>query len=325
MTLEIIVQDSKTGKAWDISELVSNATWETTLADQPGKLSLEVIKDDKVVVSEGSPVTVKAGGQGIFYGFLFKKTVSDGATSTYVFYDQLRYLKNKDTYVFSGVTASQTFSRLCTDFQIKHRVVSPSSYVCAPKVNDNETLFNMVQGAIDETLMNRGDWYMIRDNFGTLEFVHLNALKTTLFIGDESLATSFEYTSSIDDDSFNQVKLIKENKETQKREVYLVKDSKNIKQWGLLQFFEKMDEKANAAQIKQRADMILKLKNRPTRALKFACIGDLRVRAGNGIVVELKDLHPEGLTKPQYFLVTKCSHQFQGNHHTMDLELQVSV
>ena len=68
-------------------------------------------------------------------------------------------------------------------------------------------------------------WYIIRDNFGTVEHIALNSLITDLVIGDDSVATDFDYEGSIDD-SFNYVKLTKDNKESKKREVYVVKDSK---------------------------------------------------------------------------------------------------
>ena len=135
----------------------------------------------------------------------------------------------------------------------------------------------------------------------------------------------YDYSSSIDDDSYNQIKLIKENQETQKREIYIVKDSSTIKQWGLLQYFEKMDENANAAQIKERAEMILKLKNRVTKKLKLECLGDLKVAAGSGVILGISDLENEGITINQYFMVTSCTHTFKNDLHTMQLEVQVSI
>ena len=237
----------------------------------------------------------------------------------------MRYLKNKDTYVFSGLTASEIFQRITSDFKLKAEVVNASTYVVAPRVHDNKTLFESIQYGIDETLINTGNWYMLRDNFGKLQFININTLKTDLFIGDESLLVDYDYNSSIDDDSYNQIKLIKENQETQKREIYIVKDSSTIKQWGLLQYFEKMDENANAAQIQARADMLLKLKNRATKKLKLAALGDLRVFAGTGIVLGISDLEKEGIAANQYFMVTQCAHSFSNDMHIMQLELQVSI
>lgn len=326
MQIELIIQDSKSGDAWDMSELVnSGINWETNIAEQPGKLTFEYIDQENISINEGSPVSFKIDGQGIFFGYVFKKELSKNGKISITAYDQMRYLKNKDTYVFSGLTASKIFLRITSDFKLKAEVVNASTYVVAPRVHDNKTLFETIQYGIDETLINTGNWYMLRDNFGKLQFININTLKTDLFIGDESLLADYDYSSSIDDDSYNQIKLIQENKETQKREIYIVKDSSTIKQWGLLQYFEKMDENANAAQIRARADMLLKLKNRATKKLNLTALGDLRVFAGTGVVVGISDLEKEGIAANQYFMVTQCTHSFSNDMHTMQLELQVSI
>lgn len=325
MNLSMIVQNSKTGTVYDISELVTDASWETTLFDQPGKLTFNYLDDGKVNISEGSPVSFKVNNKKVFFGYVFKKGKTKHNKTPITAYDQLRYLKNKDTYVFSGMTASQIFSKICKDCSLSYTIRNSSNYVISPRVHDNKTLFEILQFGIDETLIKTGEWFTIRDNFGRLEFININALKTNLFIGDESLLIDYEYESSIDEDTYNQIKLIKENKETQKREIYIVKDSNLIKQWGLLQYFEKMDENANKAQIKERAEMILKLKKRPTKKLNPSCLGDLSISAGSGVVVGISELKKEGFTNNQYFIVTSCAHNFANDLHTMNLELQVSI
>ena len=322
--LQVITQNNINKNAWDIAELVKNLTWVTQLLDQPGKVEIELVKDDSVYLPEGSPITIKFKNDNVFFGYLFTKKIQSDLV-TLICYDQTRYLKNKDTYVLGSMTSSQVFTKLATDFNLKSRVVNSSSFLCAAKVYDNKSLYEIIQDTLDQTLTYSGEWFIVYDRFGTLEFTHLNSLKTNLFIGDESLLTNYDYQTSIDDDVYNQVKLIQENKETKKRDVYLVKSSQNINRWGLLQYFEKMDENANAAQIKQRADQILQLKNRPKKTLSLDCIGDLRVRAGTGIVLGLNDLKNEGLTNPAYYIVTSCTHKFSGDQHTMELELQVSI
>lgn len=326
MNLELIIQDSKTGSAWDLSELVvGGINWDTTMIEQPGKLTFEYLDHESISVNEGSPMWLKMDSQEVFFGYLFKKGVSKNGKIPVIAYDQMRYLKNKDTYVFSGLSAAQIFSKITSDFKLKASVINDSPYIVPSRIHDNKTLFETIQYGIDETLINTGNWFMIRDRFGTLEFVNINSLKTDLFIGDESLLIDYDYSSSIDDDTYNQVKLIKENKKTKKREIYIVKDSSTIKQWGLLQYFEKMDEDANEAQIKSRADMMLKLKNRTTKKLKLQALGYLRVSAGNGIILGISDLEKHGIAKNQYFMVTQATHTFSSDMHTMQLEVQVSI
>ena len=325
MDIELLVQDNKTGKAWDLSELAGPITWTTELSNQPGKLTFSYIEDKDVDFGEGSVVRLKVDGQNVFYGYVFSHGRTESYKITITAFDSMRYLKNKDTYVISGMTASDIFTKLCKDFNLPYTVTNSASYKISNRVFDNKSLFEIMETAIDETLIYTGKWFQVRDNFGKLQFVDLNSRKTTVVIGDESLLKSYSFESSIDSDTYNQVKLVQENKTSKKREAYIQKDSSTIKQWGVLQYFETMDENANAAQIKERAKMLLKLKNRVTKTLRLECIGNLSVSSGSGIVLSISDLLREGVTVNEYFLVTSCTHTFENHKHSMSLEVQVSI
>ena len=327
MKYELIVQNNVTGKAWEISELVSEVSWSTQLVSQPGCLTFSYIDEkNDVIIPEGSIVSFKVDGQGVFFGMVFKVGTSENKMVAITAYDQLRFLKNKDTYIMSGMTASQFFSKICLDFNLKHNIIDSSSYTLPATVYDNKSIYEMLENTIDLTLINTGSWFCIRDNFGKLEFQLINRLKTLLFIGDQSSLSKYTFDSSIDDDTYNQIKLIKENKETLKREVYIVKDSSTIKSWGTLQYFEKMDENANAAQIQARAEMLLKLKNRKTKSLKLdTVLGDLRVFAGSGVILGIEHLQAFDVAMNKFFMVTRATHTFKNDSHMMSLDLVVSI
>lgn len=323
MNIELIIQEINSGDIYNVSSLCSSIDYETSLFSQPGKLTFNLIQDDKFSISEGSVVSFKVDGKGLFFGYIFKYSVNEDKIIKVIAYDQMRYLKNKDTYIFQNMTSSDIFTKICKDFQLDYSVVDSSSFITSPRINDNKTLFEIIQGSINETLIHTGNWFIMKDNFGKLEFISLNSLKLDLFIGDESLLTNYSFESSIDDDTYTQVKLIREDKEEEKREVYIVKDSENITKWGILQYFERLDESANIEQIKERAEMILKLKNRNTKKLKLNCLGDIDVNAGNAIVLAIKDL--KDFTGNQYFLITTCKHSFNNNYHKMQLDIEMGV
>lgn len=323
MNIELLIQNNENGTIYDISGLANDISWVTEISGQPGKLTFNYSQNTNVVISEGSVVRFSIDAKGVFYGYIFKRSRSENNMITITAYDQLRYLKNKDTYAFTGMTSAQIFTKICKDYQLSARVVNQTSYILSDRLYDNKTLFDIIDWGVTETLAYTGNWYMIRDNFGTLEYVNLNSLKTDLLIGDASLLTKYTYESSIDDDTYNQVKLVKEG--DSKRNVYIVKDSSNIKRWGLLQYFETLSEDANDAQIAARAEQLLKLKNRITKTLKVECIGDLKVFAGTGIIFATEELKEDGLDTPRYFMVTSCTHTFSNNEHTMSLDLQVSA
>ena len=138
MKIELITQNNETGKTFDISNLIyGSINWETQLVDQPGKLTFEFIDEGLAIMKEGSPVSFKVDGIGVFFGYGFKRIRNQAKRIQVTAYDQLRYLKNKDTYVLPAQTASTTFTKICQDYKLRYKVVSPSSYVAPAQVLDN--------------------------------------------------------------------------------------------------------------------------------------------------------------------------------------------
>lgn len=86
-------------------------------------------------------------------------------------------------------------------------------------------------------------------------------------VGDESLATAYTYSSDIDSDTANKIKLVRDNKETSKRDVYIVQDSNNMAAWGVLQHYEKVSEELNPAQIEAMADQSAGIKKPAEKVL----------------------------------------------------------
>ncbi len=134
---------------------------------------------------------------------------------------------------------------------------------------------------------------------------------------DEETGQNFEYTSSIDDNTYNKIKLTYDNEDTGFREVYIAQDSGNINKWGILQYFDTLKKGENGI---AKVDALLKLYNKKTRNLKLTkVLGDNRVRAGSMIVVNL-DLGDMKLRN--FMLVESCKHTYKESEHWMDLTLR---
>ncbi|MCE5343151.1 MAG: hydrolase, partial [Eubacteriales bacterium] len=134
---------------------------------------------------------------------------------------------------------------------------------------------------------------------------------------DAETGENFTYVSTIDEQTYNRVKLIYDDEEDGVRHVYVSQDKATMAKWGTLAYFEKLTTSENA---KLKADTLLKLYNTKTKNLRLRdCLGDMRVRAGSTIVVQL-DLGDVKLSN--YMLVEKCTHRFKDNEHTMDLTLR---
>ena len=291
-------------------------TWSTERKGCPGELQFKVVKDDVIAFQEGDAVRLKVNGVNVFYGFVFKKKRDKNQIITVTAYDQLRYFKNKDTYVYENKTVGELIKLIATDFNMQTGFIEDTGFKIASRVEENTTLFDMIQNALDLTLQNQKYMYVMYDDFGKITLKGLDNMRLNVLI-DEETGENFDYTSSIDDQTYNKVKLTYDNEKTGKREVYIAQDSKNINSWGVLQHFETLQEGENG---KEKADALLSLYNTKTRNLSIKkAFGDLRVRAGSMVVVvlELGDMKINNL-----MLVEKCKHEFNESQHFMDLTLR---
>lgn len=327
MILYATLYDNRNNKLFDISKVIGKLTLSSYIEDNPSKCTFTIIKTDGLEFWEGATVSVEVDGYGMFRGFVFtKKRTKDTEIIEVTCYDQLRYLKNKDSKVFENMTSDQIFSKLCDDFVLRHRVVDKSSYVCAPRSHaDSTTLYEMIKYSLDDTLINSKRWFIVRDNFGVLEHISIRSLVSPYILGDRSGVTGFDYETSIDKDVYNQIKLYRDNTDTGKRDVFIVNDTinggSNLRAWGILQYHSKVEDNLNLAQIEQRALGILSLYNNVNRKLRLACLGIPSIFAGSIFNCKISDLGDISLDSN--LLVTDCTHNIENNVHTMELTTEV--
>lgn len=299
----------------------SGIEWTTERRSTPGKLSFKVLRDDILDFSEGSAVRLRVDGDNVFFGFVFKQQRDKDQIITVTAYDQLRYLNNKDTKVYEATTVSQLVKMVSDDYMLQYGALEDTGYVIPSRVEENTSLFEMIENALDLTLMNTGKMFVMYDDFGKLTLKSLSSMYVgtpgAYLVIDEETGENFEYTTGIDDSTYNKIKLAYDNENTGKREVYIAKDSSNINRWGILQYFDTLSEGENG---QAKAEALLALYNKKTRNLRIVnAFGDNRVRAGSMIVVNL-DL---GDTKVKNFmLVEKCTHTYKEGEHWMSLTLR---
>lgn len=290
--------------------------WTTERFGSPSTLKFTVIKDQEIAFQEGDPVRLRVDGQNVFFGFVFKKKRNKEHHIEVTAYDQLRYLKNKDTYVYENKTASQVIQMIANDFNLNLGNVEGTSFVIESRVEDNQSLFDIIQNALDLELQHSGEMYCLYDNFGSLTLQNIASMKLDILI-NEDVAEDFDYTSSIDDQTYNRIKLTYDNDKTGEREVYIAKDSGNENKWGVLQYFEKLQKGENGS---AKANALLKLYNKKTRNLKIDnAFGDVRCRAGTMVIVQL---YLGDITVSNYLLVEKATHTFKNDQHLMSLNLR---
>ncbi len=311
-----------TNKGKTYSPIVEgDVIWETTRIGQPGKLSFNVLKDNKIDFQEGNPIRFRADDKEIFFGFIFAKERDKEQIIQVTAYDQLRYLKNKDTYVYEKKKASDVVKMIAKDFNLQTGTIEDTEYIIPTRIRENMTLFDIIYDALDLTLMNKRKMYVLYDDFGKLTLKDVETMKIPDLVLGEYNSQNFSYKTDIDSDTYNKVKLYKDNEKSGKREIYIAQDGSNINKWGVLQYFDKVDEETNP---KGKAEAILKMKNKVNKSLQLKdCLGDIRVRAGASIMILMRDIGE--ISIKQYMLVEKCTHVFGNDEHYMTLDLRGDI
>ncbi len=318
MSVELIINHK--GKNY-IPVINEGIIWTTNRHGAPGELDFIVATTKKLKMAEGDAVRFTVGKTKVFFGFIFaiKRTKADAVKV--VAYDQLRYLKNKDTYAYTGKTASEVIKMIASDFQLKVGKLANTGYKIPKRVESNTTLFDMIENALSLTTQNKGKMYVLYDDFGKLTLKNITDMKVGksgkyLAITEES-AEDYAFESTIDKDTYNQVKLVYEDSENHSRDVYMTKNSAHINRWGVLQYYDTIQKGENG---KAKADMLLKLYDAKTRSLQIKnAAGDSRVRGGSMILVQLDT----GDTKiSNWMLVEKAKHEYKNGLHTMTLDVR---
>jgi hypothetical protein len=192
--------------------------------------------------------------------------------------------------------------------------MSNTQYVIPSLLEENVAALDIASSALEETLLNTGNMFVLYDDFGDLTIKNVTDMKSTSLIYEDS-AENFDYSSSIDDETYNSIVLYYKNEDNSMK-VYNAYSPSKISEWGTLRYFE---EVKNPSIGKNKANNLLNLYNHKTRSLKISgAFGDANVRGGTMIPVKL---NLGDLITNNYMLVDKVTHKFDYDHYIMDLTL----
>ncbi|ETT47052.1 phage protein [Paenibacillus sp. FSL R7-269] len=319
--MELIIIN-KEGAIWNIAGIVTDITWKTTRTGKPATLELTLVdsgiyQHKKFAISNGDIVQFRRDGVDVFYGFVFSIDTGANQEIKLTAYDQIRYLLGNGSYVLQDVTASEVISTIAKDRGLRLGLLEPAEYKIPSLIEDGKKLLDIIMGAVGSELQYKGQLMAFYDDYGKLTLRSPQSMLLNVILGAGHYLYDYSLKRSIDDNTYNTILLYQDNEKTGKREFYPVTDKENVKRWGILHLYQKADDNANAAQIQEKADNLLKQHNREKVSLSVQAIGDIRVRAGNFIYVLLDEF------QTQLFLVDQCSHKISGGEHTMSLDIKV--
>lgn len=291
---------------------LSGLSWETSRKSMPGTVRLQIIDRNGLGFGLGDFLSLTDGDQDIFMGYIFKISRSEDGIVTITAYDQLRYFKNKDTKIYKSLTTGNLLRAIAQDYQLTLGECDDTGYPIS-RVEEDAELFDMINDSITETVRATGNLYVLWDDYGDIRLSSLDKLRVPVLI-DRTSGSTFELTESIDEDTYNQIKLASGSAD-EGLKYYIVKDSASIAKYGLLQKYASISDEGDA---KELAHKMLEMYNAPVKTLKIGKVfGDWRVRGGSSVV--MKD---EATGGAHYMLVENAKHTIENGAHYMDLTLK---
>lgn len=304
----------------DYSEVITKMELTTSRFDSAGKLTFTCLEKSGIAIAEGSSVELAVDGIKMFKGYIFSASRSRDGEVAYAAYDQLRYLKANASYLFRNMSLPQIITRIAADFNLAVGTLEETGYVFPYLDKENEGCLDILFSALSETIYRTGIIYNFYDNAGVLTLTEVKNMMSNVLIGDKSLVTDYTYKRDIDSATYNRVKLVRKNKQSGRTDAYVHEDTDTISKWGLLQYYDEVDENLNEAQIDEMCRQYLQYYNRVLQTLTIEAIGVPGLRAGMIIPVKIGGVSALALNR--LMIVEKVTHSFEGEDHTMRIEIK---
>lgn len=304
----------------DYADTIKDMELTTNRFDTPGKLSFTCIEGGDIQIPEGSSVELEVDGVRMFKGYIFTIERDRYGETSYTAYDQLRYLKANASYVFENMTLGQIVQQIAADFGLITGILEDTGYVFPYLIKENEGCLDIIFDALAQTIIQTGKLFVFYDDAGALVLTEAKNLLSTILIGDGSMVTDYSYKRDISSDTYNRVKLVRKNEASGRTDVYLHEDTENIGKWGLLQYYDQVDENLNEAQVDEMCRQYLQYYNRVLQTITLEAIGLPAIRAGSIIAVKISAI--DDLSETRLLLAEKVTHSFATDDHVMSIEVK---
>lgn len=322
MSYKLLIFNAEANTMYDYAPVTQKVTYTTNRNGSAGKLTFTYLQEKPINLTEGAKVQFYADGKEIFLGFVFVIEQDRWGVVSVTAYDQLRYLKAKASYSFVGKRLGEIIQQIATDMQLQVGTLEDTGYIIPTLTKENTECLDIIEYGLQVTQYNTGKTFVFYDDFGKLSLRESKNMMSDILIGNGSIITDYSYKSDIDSDTYNQVKLVRPNKETGQGDTYVFNDQSTIKKWGLLQKYEKVDENLNEAQINQQGNIMMAYYDRVLKTISVDGVGGVPgLKAGAMAMFKIKDV-PE-LSKGYYLLLDKVKHIFSDGDHTMSVEAKI--
>lgn len=322
MNYKLLIYNAESNTMYDYAPITEKITHTTNRNGSAGKLTFSYLQEKPINLTEGAKVQFYADGKEMFLGFVFVSEQDRWGVVSVTAYDQLRYLKSAASYSIEGKKLNEIIQQIATDMQLQVGTLEDTGYIIPTLTKESTECLDIIEYGLMLTQYNTGRTFVFYDNFGKLCLTEAKNLMSDILIGNGSIVTDYTYKSDIDSDTYNQVKLVRPNKETGQGDTYNFSDSTTIKKWGLLQKYVKVDENLNEAQINEQGNIMMAYYDRVLKTISVDGVGGVPgLKAGAMAKFKIKDV-PE-LSSGMFLLLDKVKHTFSNGEHTMSLEAKI--
>ncbi|MDF2885797.1 MAG: Phage late control protein [Lacrimispora sp.] len=322
MNYKLLVFNAELNTMYDYAPITEKVAYTTNRSGSAGKLTFSFIQKKAINLTEGAKVQFYVDGAEIFLGFVFVTEQDREGVVSVTAYDQLRYLKSSASYSIEGKKLGEIIQQIATDMQLQIGILEDTGYIIPTLTKESTECLDIIEYGLQLTQYNTGRTFVLYDNFGKLCLTEAKNLMSDILIGNGSIVTDYSYKSDIDSDTYNQVKLVRPNKETGQGDTYTFSDSTTINKWGLLQKYVKVDENLNEAQINEQGNIMMAYYDRVLKTISIDGVGGVPgLKAGAMAKFKIKDV-PE-LSSGLFLLLDKVKHTFSNGEHTMSLEAKI--
>ncbi len=314
----------KTGEAEgkDVSELIETITWSGRRGSPTRTLTVKLIDDDghnhersEIDIEMGYQCIFSHNGEELFRGIFLRQSQSQQKTSEYKAYDLGIYLSNnKDTFCYENKTATDVFYDVCNRFGIPVGEAAQTKYTIPDLTKNKTTGWDAIADALSLDYDNTGEKHYVFAEKGQL-FLRKrleNVLQWVLETGVN--ISNYSYTKSLENVK-TRIKLLSSEDTVLAQEQADDIESKI----GIFQEIDTPDESLTTAQIKELARTMLREQSIAEQSLSLDdLLGLPDVISGVAVFINIPHI---GLNRT--FYVDSDTHTFNGNLHTMSLELNL--
>jgi hypothetical protein len=291
-------------------DAVGSAVWET---DERGPGVFTFTVPPGVPVAEGDAVSVEGGGARIFAGYVFTRRREGRGFCSVTAYDQLRYLKNRDSLLYGGITASTLLRRIAASHGLNLGLVEDTKAALPQTAEDDKTLADILANALAVTELTGGR-FILYDDAGGLTLRAGSGMDAGFAVGPGG-AQRFTHTVSIDGGVCNSVKVLCDT--VGGRREFLAEDPASIARCGTLRTVGRVSDPLLG---RRRADELLAKGRNPRAELTLGGVpGDPGVRAGSILTADGSFTGEDG---PSRWVTENARHTWKEGGYFMDLRLR---